>query len=117
MPTEKFKTIDGEEEPKKHAHKTEHELQGLAHEYDCKVGENPRWCVYGRNRFGRIEVQHWIRPVDEDEFIARRMAKMENELGGDMKAHMTEWNENLKGKPVYEGSGSQFIPKKEKSKE
>ncbi len=55
-----------------------------------------------------FEVQHWIRPADEDEFIARRIAKLENELGGDMKAHMTEWNEKLKGEFIYKGSGSHY---------
>lgn len=91
----------GNQGSEKHVHKIEHELQRLTYTHGCEPHEKPRWCVYGKNRFGRIEVQHWIRPTDEDEFMARRIAKLENDLGGDMKAHMTEWNPRLKGEPMY----------------
>jgi len=50
---------------------------------------------------GSVGVIHWIKPCAEEEFIARRIAKLENDLGGEVRAEMTEWNESLKIEPIY----------------
>src|SRR3989344_4557648 len=66
----------------------------------------PRWCVWGSHWNGNVGVLGWIRPGEEDEFAARKLAKIISELGGDARAEKNEWNESLKGGTVYKDSAA-----------
>ncbi|MDO8516207.1 MAG: hypothetical protein Q7S28_03085 [bacterium] len=80
-------------------------LEGLIHQYACAIDKEPQWCVYGEGLDGGRGVLFWIKPSDEEEFIARKIAKLVSKLGGNAEAHMTEWNPNLKGKPIEDQEG------------
>ena len=111
MTSEKFnpKIIDGDvsENKRDDIEKMNQDLQSLEWKHSCRRSDKPQWCVYGSNRFGREHgVLYWIQPSQEDEFVARRMAKMISKLGGKARAEKTEWNENLKGRVAYSPNDS-----------
>lgn len=81
----------------------EAELDELVDLHACGVEAEPKWCVYGRHYKdeGGQGVLYWILPDQESQMVAYKIAKLINQLGGKASAEMTEWNEDLKGKPVY----------------
>ncbi len=51
--------------------------------------QGSKWSVWVKNRKGIYEI-FYIKPVDEDEFMARRIADMVNKEGGHAEARLTE---------------------------
>ena len=91
----------------KQEHKSQLDEYGkMIEKYYCGLDIEPRWCVWGSHWNGNVGVLGWIRPGEEDEFAARKLAKIISELGGDARAEKTEWNESLKGGPVYKDSAA-----------
>ena len=77
------------------------ECDALKKEYSCGIDLKPRWCVWGRGFKDDAGVLSWIKPSPEDEFVARRIARLITELGGEARAEKTEWNKTFGGKAVY----------------
>ncbi|MBI2047749.1 MAG: hypothetical protein HYT27_01280 [Parcubacteria group bacterium] len=72
--------------------------------YTCEVKDKPRWCVWGKNSVGDMAVLFWIKPVQNDEAVAKRLAEIIVEFNkgkGGVRAEKTEWNETLEGEPIY----------------
>ncbi len=86
------------------------EIEVLTRQYECSKNDQPERCVWGNNGGGHHEVLCWIKPVEEDKFIAHKIAKLVIELGGHAKAKMTEWNPELKEEAIYKKAKN--IPKK-----
>ncbi len=95
----KFTLIQGEGETSKE--EKENELQKLVIAHACGTSDRPLWCVYNKNNIHGIGVLYWIHHTKSEEFVARKIASLVSELGGDAVAEKTEWNETLKGAPVY----------------
>ncbi len=77
------------------------EIETLVRQYECTINDWPTWCVWGNNGTGHHEVLYWIKPVEEAEFVAHKIAKLVIEVGGHAKVKMTEWNPELKGEAIY----------------
>jgi hypothetical protein len=68
----------------------------------CGIDKKPRWCVYGEHFDGSKGVLYWIDPkvdpdVPNDKFSGEIMSELINELGGNTRVEMTEWNPNIEG--------------------
>lgn len=102
-----FELIKGGEQPqeKKSFESLRKQLRELAEEYSTHIGLHPQWCVYGDGPEMGAGVLYWIKPLENAEFAARKMAQIINKMGGHARAEMTEWNEDLQGKSVYEQKG------------
>ena len=80
----------------------ERALERLVAEHTCGPDLKPEWCVYGSSHDGRKGILYWIKPSSEAQFIAKKVAQLNNLLGGGFaSAEKTEWNPELKDKPVY----------------
>ncbi len=81
-----------------------HEHEQLVYAHMCGIDAKPEWCVWGNNGKGGKEVLFWIRPSEEDEWVARKIAKYINDHNTVAAAsvEMTEWNPDLSGNPVYQ---------------
>jgi hypothetical protein len=98
----KFEVISGVKEVPDEARLDE--IERFAEDYACGIDQKPKWMVWGVSPDGGRGVLYWVRPVEGDEFAARRAAKLVTELGGSATAEMTEWNEDLDGLPRYKQS-------------
>lgn len=76
-------------------------IDGLIAEYRCGTESRPEWCIWGKNEKGEKAVLYWIRPSQESDLVARRIAKHMKSQEFDVGVEMTEWNPNLAGKPFY----------------
>ncbi len=109
MENKKFEIISHGEKDESQEQKVV-EIEVLARQYECTINDQPEWCVWGNNGAGHHEVLYWIKPVEEAEFVAHKIAKLVIGVGGHAKAKMTEWNSDLEGEPIYKKVKN--IPKK-----
>ncbi|MBU6415080.1 hypothetical protein KGQ34_02475 [Patescibacteria group bacterium] len=100
MENKRFEIISGGEKDDSREQKVA-EIETLARQYGCSIVERPMRCVWGNDNRGDHGVLYWIKPAEEDEFVAHKIAKLVTEVGGHAKAKMTEWNPELKGEPIY----------------
>lgn len=79
------------------------ELEDLVERYTCAIDSKPPWCVSGKHFNGGAGVLYWITPGLKVESIARRIAQLVTELGGEARAEATEWNSDFEGPGLRRG--------------
>jgi hypothetical protein len=106
----KLTSIEGGLSGERAKEEVQEELKALREAYGCGIDVAPQLCIYGTDAQGGRGVVHWIRPSDDAELAARRIAKLINTLGGYVTVEMTEWNPELEGEAIYQsGPNLDFI--------